>query len=68
LKKLTKVFEIIEKSNSLSEIVNCKKMVGCTDYYRIKIGNYRLGLEVINSSTIRFIIIAHRKDIYNKFP
>ena len=37
-------------------------------YYRYRLGDYRIGIEQISKSTIRLIIIAHRKDIYNIFP
>ena len=57
-----------EKSNSLSEISNLKKLIGFKNYYRIRIGEYRLGVELIDTKTIRFILIAHRKDIYRSFP
>jgi mRNA interferase RelE/StbE len=68
LKKLPKVFEIAEKSTKIQDIPNIKKMIGFTNYYRIKSGNYRIGIEHIEENTIRFIIISHRKDIYNSFP
>ena len=57
-----------EKSNSLSEISNLKKLIGFKNYYRIRIGEYRLGVELIDNKTLRFILIAHRKDIYRSFP
>jgi len=68
LKKVSKTIDLIETKNAIIDIPNTKKMVGFTSYFRIKIGNYRIGFEKINDSTIRFIIICHRKDIYNKFP
>ena len=43
-------------------------MIDFSKYYRIKMGDYRLGFERINSLKIRFIIVEHRKDIYKKFP
>jgi mRNA interferase RelE/StbE len=57
-----------ENSKSLSEIHNVKKLSGFNTYYRIRMGEYRLGIERISKDTIRFIIIAHRKDIYKSFP
>ena len=57
-----------EKSLTLESIPGSKKMIGFSKYYRIKMGDYRLGFERINSLTIRFIIVEHRKDIYKKFP
>jgi mRNA interferase RelE/StbE len=58
----------LEKAESLKDIRNLKRLTGFKSYYRIRIGNYRLGLEQIDNKTVRVIIIAHRSDIYKKFP
>jgi mRNA interferase RelE/StbE len=57
-----------EKAQALSEITRIKKLVGFKNYYRIRIGEYRIGFEKIDEKTIRLIIFAHRKDIYKSFP
>ncbi|TSA32599.1 MAG: type II toxin-antitoxin system RelE/ParE family toxin [Porphyromonadaceae bacterium] len=66
--RVEKIILNIEKSTSLSEVSNIKKVSGFQDYFRIRIGDYRLGFEKIGVNTVRFIIIAHRKDIYKLFP
>lgn len=68
LKKIENVIYHIDEAESLSQIKNVKKLVGFKKYYRIRIGEYRLGFELIDSQTIKFIIICHRKNIYNVFP
>ena len=68
LRRLKRIILQIENTSSLSPIPNSKKLTGYSSYYRIRIGDYRVGIELINKSTIRFIIIAHRKDIYKIFP
>jgi mRNA interferase RelE/StbE len=68
LKKVEKIILTCESSGKVSEIQNLKKLSGFSNYFRIKLGNYRIGFEMINKSTIRFIIITHRKDIYKRFP
>ncbi len=45
-----------------------KKMEGHKKFYRIRIGDYRIGIELEEDTTLRFIIIADRKEIYKKFP
>jgi mRNA interferase RelE/StbE len=51
------------------ENIDIKKMTGYKDKYRIRVGNYRLGLTVdIKQQIITLNRIAHRKDIYNIFP
>lgn len=57
-----------DEAETIIEIKNIKKLVGFQNYYRIRIGNYRLGIESIDQNTARFIVIAHRKDIYRIFP
>lgn len=66
--KIAKIIIQCENSKSLSEIPNAKKLAGYKTYYRIRIGEYRIGFEMIGRNTIRFILIAHRKDIYRSFP
>lgn len=68
LHKVETVILKCELVNSLFEIQNVKKLSGFLNYFRIKIGDYRIGFELLNKNTIRFIIVTHRKDIYKKFP
>ena len=59
--------ELLEQCKSLTEIQHLKKMQGNGGYYRIRMGNYRLGLKV-EKDTILLLRFMHRKDIYNYFP
>ncbi|MBC8043160.1 MAG: type II toxin-antitoxin system RelE/ParE family toxin [Rhizobacter sp.] len=62
-----KVIEAAENSSSLSELGDVKKLKGTSGYYRIRIGNYRIGVE-IKGNTIEFIRCLDRKEIYRYFP
>ena len=66
--KIKKVIIQSEKAGSISELSNIKKLTGYKTYYRIRICEYRIGIDKISDNTVRFIIVAHRKDIYNLFP
>ena len=68
LKRIESVIQKVEEAEALENISNSRKLIGFTVYYRIKIGDYRLGFELINPNEIRLITILHRKDIYKKFP
>lgn len=68
LKRIESVIQKAEEAEALEQISNTKKLIGFTVYYRIKIGDYRIGLELINPNEIRLITILHRKYIYKKFP
>jgi len=56
--------ELVEK---LSEINNLKKIKGHKTAYRIRIGNYRIGL-FFEDDIVMFARFVHRKDIYKVFP
>ncbi|CAD5253559.1 MULTISPECIES: type II toxin-antitoxin system RelE/ParE family toxin [Imperialibacter] len=58
--------EIIE-AKTVSQIPSAKKMKGHKSAYRIRIGDYRLGF-YIDKGVALITTLAHRKDIYKKFP
>jgi mRNA interferase RelE/StbE len=66
-KKVEKVILEVEAAESLSQIKNFKKLKGETRYFRIRIGDYRIGL-FIENEIIEFTTIDNRKDIYKHFP
>lgn len=63
----TLVFEEIPNLLSFEEIRNLKKLKGTENCYRIRIGDYRIGL-ILDDETITFVRVLHRKDIYRYFP
>ena len=65
--KVSNVIDELEKCNSLSEIRNIKNIKADGGYYRIRIGNYRVGLRH-NLTTVILLRCMHRKDIYTYFP
>lgn len=66
--RLIQIIYSFDEAKSIHDIKNIKKIVGFKSYYRIRIGDYRLGIELVAENTVRFIIMAHRKEIYRKFP
>lgn len=66
--KISNLIESVEAAESISELIHVKKLSGYKTYFRYRVGDYRIGFEKINEKTIRFIVIAHRKDIYKVFP
>lgn len=59
--------ENVKKVASIMEIINLKKLKGYKNNYRIRIGDYRIGL-FIEKNTVVFSRFLHRKDIYKYFP
>jgi len=62
------LIELFQKANALSDIANIKKIQGYSSFYRIKISDYRIGLEKLANNTIVFLRALPRKDIYRFFP
>jgi mRNA interferase RelE/StbE len=60
-------FEVIVKYKEIEQIKNIKKIKGHRLYYRIRTGDYRIGLK-IEGDALTFMRILHRKDIYRHFP
>ncbi len=59
---------ILEKAGTVQEIPHIKKIEGYKSYYRIRMGDYRLGLEAISNKEVVLLRFLHRKDIYRYFP
>lgn len=66
-KVLNECIQTISDANSINEIPTLKKLTGYKNAFRIRIGDYRIGV-IINDDTITFVAFAHRKEIYRKFP
>jgi len=43
--EIKNLFDIIEKAENLQEIPNVKKLKGFEEFYRIRIGKYRVGFD-----------------------
>jgi mRNA interferase RelE/StbE len=66
--QLFEVIDEIELADTLSDLRNVKKLKGYKYAFRIKMGDYRIGLLKSIDDTIVLSRILHRKDIYNFFP
>jgi len=67
LQEVQTVLEQIEQSTSLHDIPNVKHLTSEGPYYRIRIGDYRLGL-FVEDEAITIVRFLHRRDIYRYFP
>jgi len=67
LKKIASTIRNVQNATTLKSIKNIKKLAGTKNEYRIRIGDYRIGLSIEND-TAEFIRCLHRKDIYKFFP
>ena len=56
-----------ENAHGRYELRDLKKVGGAKNCYRIRIGEYRIGV-VIDGDTVEFVRCLSRRDIYRKFP
>jgi len=67
LERVEAVLVELEGSETLDSISNIKAMKGHPDYFRVRIGDFRLGFRRIDDG-VRIIRFVSRGDIYRKFP
>ena len=67
LARLRKTVEQLEAAESLHDLPDAKKMQGWNVYYRIRIGDYRLGVKLEEQDVV-LLRFMHRRDIYRRFP
>ena len=64
---LAKIIRELQMAQKLGEIRNLKKLQGTKNFFRIRIGDYRLGLTA-EGTEVHLIRLLHRKEIYRYFP
>jgi mRNA interferase RelE/StbE len=61
------VFNELVSASSIHGLGKVEKMQGYDGFYKVRFGQYRLGL-VIENKMITVKIVMHRKEIYKFFP
>ena len=67
LDRIREALEHIENTQNPHDITNLKKLKGGSNYYRIRVGEFRIGLTIEND-TVAFVRCLNRKEIYRYFP
>ncbi len=67
LSRVGQIIDEVKQAESLAAIRSMKKLKGHDHFYRIRIGDYRLGLELIGYELV-FVRCLHRRDVYRYFP
>ncbi|MEO1348407.1 MAG: type II toxin-antitoxin system RelE/ParE family toxin [Cyanobacteria bacterium J06635_15] len=65
--QISTVIEQRKASESLPQVSNVSKLKGYDDFYRIRIGNFRVGIKMMGDEII-LVRFLHRKEIYRFFP
>ncbi|MEW5817049.1 MAG: type II toxin-antitoxin system RelE/ParE family toxin [Spirochaetota bacterium] len=67
LSRIKEAIERVEKAQNLQDISNLKRLKGGSNCWRIRVGEYRIGLTIEND-TVTFVRCLNRKEIYRYFP
>ena len=67
LAKLKEVIYECQSAENLFALSHVKKLQGYETFYRIRFGDYRIGIELVEDEMV-FTRFLHRKDIYKYFP
>ena len=60
-------FETIPSATATDAVPHFAKLEGYDSYYRIRVGDYRIGVKIENDVWV-FMRVLHRKEIYRYFP
>ncbi|MBE9157811.1 type II toxin-antitoxin system RelE/ParE family toxin [Nodosilinea sp. LEGE 06152] len=67
LENVSQVITTVKSAESLAEISSLKKFKGYDDFYRVRTGDFRIGIRLVGDEII-FVRLLHRKEIYRFFP
>lgn len=67
LRRIKEAIERVAQARTFQEIPNLKRLETKRKYYRIRVGEYRLGL-TFESGEFTFIRCLDRKELYRYFP
>lgn len=65
--RVREVILAVEGAQAISDIGHLRKLRDGENYYRIRIGDYRIGV-ICDGETVVFVRFLHRKDLYRYFP
>ena len=67
LDAVAKLIEALEEADTLKAIPNVKKLQGKDNFYRVRLGEHRVGL-IVSKGRATFVRCLDRKAIYRYFP
>jgi mRNA interferase RelE/StbE len=67
LSRVRQAIDNVEAAETIGDIANLKKLTHTGNFYRIRMGDYRIGI-VIESASVEFVRCLHRRDLYRFFP
>jgi mRNA interferase RelE/StbE len=65
--RLEEIILTLKSATRLADIHNVKKLEGYHDYFRIRLGEYRIGVK-LEGDMLVLMRCLHRREIYRRFP
>jgi mRNA interferase RelE/StbE len=65
--RVQEIIQEVEKADSIHDISDIKKLKAEGNFYRIRFGDYRVGI-IVEDNIVFFVRVLHRSDIYKYFP
>lgn len=66
-RRIRQAVESVEQAASLLDIPHLKRLRAVGRHYRLRVGDYRLGL-TFEEDKVCFVRALHRREIYRYFP
>ncbi len=68
LGKIKEVILQLEETDDLRTLAQLKALKGGGGYLRIRVGQYRIGLQSTGDGKLVLLRVMHRREIYRNFP
>lgn len=68
LGKIKEVILQLEETNDLRTLAQLKTLKGGGGYLRIRVAQYRIGLQSTGDGKLILLRVMHRREIYRNFP
>lgn len=65
--KVRDLIKLVRSADSLVDISGVRKLQGRGNYFRFRVGSYRVGVE-LEGDMVVFVRCLDRRDIYKRFP
>ena len=65
--RITRKIEELDAASTLSDVTGVQPMTGWANRYRIRIGDYRLGI-ALEGGVVVLVRLGPRRDFYRYFP
>lgn len=65
---LKTLIQHLQQAELITHLTGVKKLTGYKEFYRVRVGNYRIGFRYADGNEITLIRCLHRKDIYKVWP